>query len=148
MQYNSNFQSLYNVYIEQRNLHINEDEFMQLVMTLPALLVALADDKVDPVEKKFLQGVAKKIAAKFAHSSNKSDNIATVFFNEFTYILDNLSLWQIPFIEVLADYLEENSEQKIAIEEMINNIAEVSEGICDDERVYIQQLVNSLRLRE
>lgn len=147
MAYNSNFAALYTLYTGQRKLNITEDEFLQLLITLPALLVAKADGKVDDVEKRFLKAVASGIATRYAHMHNsENQNFAEVMEKEFAYLLDHLNTWQVQFIEVLAEYLEDNADLKTDIIQMINDIAEVSEGICEDERVYIQQLVRSLKL--
>ena len=49
-------------------------------------------------------------------------------------------------IELNAEYLNEHPEKKEEIKKRIIDIAEVSNGICEEEKMFIDHLINTLSL--
>ena len=149
MEFNANFKNVYNSYVTSRKIKLTENQFMAMVTTLPALLVAKADGIFDAKEKSYMKDIAGNLAQSFKIellSDEKVKELAEIFNKEFDYILNNISDWQVSFIEVIADYLDQNSEQKESIKKMIYGVAEASEGICPEEQYFINHLSNTLKL--
>ena len=145
MEYSDVFNRVYKNYISTRKIKLQENHFMALVTALPALIVAKADGVVDAKEKEYLQQIADNLAIQFS-SDEDVKKLSDVFCKEFDYILNHLSDWQIDFIELNAEYLNEHPEKKEEIKKRIIDIAEVSNGICEEEKMFIDHLINTLSL--
>ena len=149
MEYNANFKNVYNSYVTSRKIKLTENQFMAMVTTLPALLVAKADGIVDAKEKSYMKDIAENLAQNYKIellSDKKVQELSGIFIKEFDYILKNISDWQVYFIEIIADFLDQNTNQKEDIKKMIYGVAEASEGICQEEQFFINHLSNTLKL--
>ncbi len=145
MEYNEQFKSVYTNYIEKRKIHLSEDQFMAMVTALPALLVAKADGVVDKEEKNYLHEIATTLAKQFVKEA-EVNSLTDTFSHEFEYILKHLSDWKIDFIELTADYLNENPEKKDEIKKEMVSVAQISQGISLDEKMFIEHLIRTLNL--
>ena len=144
------FKAIYEKYSKERQLELDEATFSSIITTFPSLLVATADTKVDNNEKLLIVSISKSLANSFKGDDSDEAVIELLsyqYYAEFDYLTKNIEKWESIFIDVLAEYLKENPENKKIISEMIIDIANASDGICEAEQNVIKELELKLNLK-
>lgn len=143
------FEDLYNEYFKGRTITLSESEFAALLTMFPALLVVNADNVVDNAEWKHVEELALEIAMSECEVDKETDeahSLARVFIDEIRFLKKNLSKYEDPFLETLAQQLDVNSEFKTIIKEMLHEAAQSSGNTEPEEVEKINQLLVKLHI--
>jgi hypothetical protein len=144
------FKAIYEKYSKERHLEFDENVFSSIITTFPSLLVASADAKVDNNEKLLLVSISKSLANSFVDNQTEDSVIELLsyqYYAEFDYLIKNIDKWKHSFIDVLTDYLIEFPDNKQLINEMIIDVANASDGICEAELNVIKEIELTLNLK-
>ncbi|OFX19866.1 MAG: hypothetical protein A2033_19770 [Bacteroidetes bacterium GWA2_31_9] len=150
MELHEKFKKVYNNYCKERMIEMGEAPFASIITTFPSLLIAMADGKADNNEKLSLVNISKSLAESFKDEQTNDELIELLsyqYYAEFDYLLKNTEKWESAFIELLSDYLKENPENKTIINDMIIDVANASNDICDAEQQVVSELENKLNLK-
>lgn len=124
-------------YQTKRNTCLDENQFSSLLMMYPSVLVATADGDFDALEKQNLAESVKEAA--------ESNNLITCeMYSELSYLItadDNVKKQALTCIK---DEIADKFEIKSMILELMNAMAEASEGISEIEAKKIAELKTEL----
>jgi tellurite resistance protein len=124
-----------------RGTKISDDEYKIFILTYPLFLIAIADGTFDPEEKDFM----KNILYNFLNPLYK-DNITQEQYENLidNYILDFEELFRSNDhkVEILTEFSKFDQEVKNAILELLNEVANISDGISEQEKLEISNIQN------
>jgi hypothetical protein len=124
-----------------RGTKISDDEYKIFILTYPLFLIAVADGTFDPTEKDFM----KNILYNFLNPLYK-DNITHEQYESLidNYILDFEALLRSNNhkAEILTEFSKFDQEVKNAILELLNEVANISDGISEQEKLEISVVQN------
>lgn len=124
-----------------RGTKISDDEYKIFILTYPLFLIAVADGTFDPTEKDFM----KNILYNFLNPLYK-DNITHEQYESLidNYILDFEALLRSNNhkAEILIEFSKFDQEVKNAILELLNEVANISDGISEQEKLEISVVQN------
>ncbi|AZQ63040.1 hypothetical protein EI427_12575 [Flammeovirga pectinis] len=145
-----NTEELYKKYNASNQIELSRLHFQTLFTYFPCLLIVASDGIVDEEEWVFVKYLSKFMAEGYKSSLTRSEleNLQKVYFNELEYLIKTLEQWKDPFLDTLANYLEENDDEKEDILDILTLFAEASEGINDDEEKAIAEITERLKLEE
>ena len=131
---------LYNKYVEASNTTLSKEHFDTLITYFPSLLIIVSDGVVDDEEWVYVKFLAKFMAD--AHkddlSSTERDELEDTYFNELSFLLDDVEVWEPDFLVALKKFLVHHPELKEDIVEILYMFSEASEG--DDEEAELAKI--------
>lgn len=142
-------QILHQNFTENTSSELDIRFFEILVTYFPALLVIAADGVIDEDEWFYVEQLAGYMSKMFADELDEEMTVQEVrehFIANMHILVDNLAVWETPFIDALAHFLETNEDDKDTIYEVMEMFAESSEGISDIEQEKIDELSARLNL--
>ena len=136
-------------YQKERNIILNQEQFVYLVNLFPSLLVVLSDGIVDREEWVTVKKLAKILGTEFASEDlgiEKEENLSLIYRAEFRYLLKHREQWEEKFLDGLRIYFQQNDGSKDFVVETMHLFAHASDGISDIEDATIQKLCDKLGL--
>jgi hypothetical protein len=103
-----------------------QEQFHQLVLHFPALLVAFADHIIDVEEEQQLQKTALELALQFRSSGLDTEALIKLgisYFAEFQFLLRNLSTFEYTYTSAIIDHLLNVESDKAVILNMMQSVA-------------------------
>jgi hypothetical protein len=121
-----------------RDTELSDGEYKIFILTYPIFLVAISDGTFDSEEKEFM----KNILYDFLHPLY-NNNISE---DQYEFLIENYLLdFEVLFnsnkykTDLLIEFAKFDSEVKLAIFELVNDVANISEGISELEK---SELIN------
>ena len=129
-------------------MKLSEDQFEQLTLFFPGLLITASDGEIDEEEWVYIKYLARFTSSIFSDSLSKLElqDLQDSYFKEFKYLLENLDTWEQEFIETLKRHLEKNGEFKDTVLDALYLFAEASDGTSEEEEQAINSLTDMLNL--
>jgi hypothetical protein len=136
--------NIYSFYKEETKTVLSLENFKNLILTYPAFKVAACDGDFALKERGFLFDICQALI--FENDPDKEDQVmAAEIYAQYNYLFNKKS-WEVLFLDLIKEFLEQNSDAKGTILEMIIGVAEVHEGISNREKQTIDDLKSILKL--
>ena len=141
---------LFNEYKKVSDSKLTDDQFNNLVMFFPALLVIASDGVIDQEEWIYVKYLSKFMADTYKKEIDQQQLAALNqdYYAELEFLIDNLDAWEARFVDALQKHLHEFPGQKETVMETLHLFAEASEGESDEEAEKIEELSKKLHLEE
>ncbi len=139
--------SLFNDYFANRYITLSEEQFEELVLYSPPLMVVACDDVLDRDELFFVEYFSKFLARNFFDSESQQeqqDKLRGTFESEMRFLLNNISSWEDKFLRGAKVLTQENEHLKGQIYELLEMFAESSDGISEQEQRKIDWICIAL----
>jgi hypothetical protein len=143
---NPEMAQLYQRYLSERAIALDEEQFHTIVMFFPALLVIACDGHIDEEEWMYVGYLARSMAETYPIQHVEQAKLQETFYQELEFLLKNLHAWEKPFLQTLKGYLSFNPSIKDDILDILYLFAEASDGESDTESQKIDLLKNQLTL--
>jgi uncharacterized membrane protein YebE (DUF533 family) len=137
---------LYGDYKFETKTILNFEQFSSLVMSFPAIFVALADGVIDKEERFFLASISESLVGDDYSNPQEKLLYTSEFYHQLLHLSNNLERWKDKILYLLKESLNEDSEGKDFIKKMMFDVAESSNGIDDGERKIIEELFKKLNI--
>lgn len=126
--------TLHESYTKASGCVLDQEQFVTLLTFYPAMLVVGADGTIDEEESIYVKHIAKFMANNYGESHSQEVRLLEKQFDAgLNFLYEHQAQWEIPFLEVLHDYLQ-------AIPLLKENIVEVMLMFADSSsRVSIQE---------
>lgn len=140
--------SLYDKYVQERAVPLNEEQFISFLAFFPVLLVAASDGIVDWEEWRYCQKLAHGLVASFQEDdlSEDAQSLTRIYRREFIYLLSNLEEWEEEFLQALEVYFQEFPYAKKFVTQTLYLFADASDGVCEQEEDTMEYLCLRLKL--
>ena len=125
---------------KSRNTGMSEEEFKILILTYPIFLVAKADGIFDEDEKQLLTTILLNfLSPMYGDKIDKDqyDSLIVNYLEDFEFLYKNEETFKIGFLSELKEF---NQNVKDSISSLLNEIAEISDGIDENELKVIEEL--------
>ncbi len=124
-----------------RGTKISEDEYKIFILTYPLFLIAVADGTFDPEEKDFMKTILYNFLNPLYTTNISEDQYESLIDN---YILDFEELFKSDNhkSDILKEFSLFDSEVKNAILDLLNEVASISNGISEQEKLEISNIKN------
>lgn len=124
-----------------RGTKISDDEYKILILTYPLFLIAVADGTFDPDEKGFMKNVLYNFLNPLYKNNISEDQYESLIDN---YILDFEELFKSNNHkdDILKEFSKFDNEVKNAIFDLLNEVADISGGISEQEKIEISTIKN------
>jgi hypothetical protein len=140
-------QNLFEVYQKNRATHFSLEQFRILLRLFPSLLVCMSDGKFDEEEKNGMRQNIQSNLLSFEHlDKTRLDQLTNEIFDEMIYLSKESAQWKDHFLTAVRYELINDPEDKEFILESLYLFANINEGICIEEQLLIDELVNELHL--
>lgn len=135
------FSELYKLYSEERGTVLSENQFASLLLMYPSVLVASSDANFDALER-------QNLAISCNSASGENDLLfAAELYCELMYCISKEGQkWRNLFFEVMKDNLNNDSESKHLVMDLMTSMAESSDGVSKEERETIENVKQLLNL--
>lgn len=137
---------LYNDYRSETKTILSFEQFSSIIMSLPALCVALADDVIDKEERFFLASISESLVNEDYSNQQEKLLYTSEFYHQLLYLSNNLFKWKEKMLLLLTESLIGDLEGKNFIKKMMYDVAESSNGIDEAERKIIEELQKKLNI--
>jgi tellurite resistance protein len=119
-----------------RGTKISDDEYKIFILTYPLFLIAIADGTFDPEEKDFMKNILYNFLNPLYNENITDEQYESLIDN---YILDFEELFRSNNhkVEILTEFSKFDKEVKNAILELLNEVANISDGISEQEKLEI-----------
>ena len=126
------------------------DQFENMVVFFPCLLIAASDGVVDKEEWVYVQYLSRFMADPFKGDLTEPQfmKLKQDYYRELEFLVNHLKEWQGPFVNALKEHLEYYPEIKDTILDSLYLFAEASDGTSAVEQKAIDALVEKLKLEE
>ena len=124
----------------KRSMKMSEEEFKILILTYPIFLVAKADGTFDKDEKQLLSTILLNfLSPLYGDKIDKEqyDSLIVNYIEDFEFLYKNEEIFKIGFLNELKEF---NQNVKDSISSLLNEIAEISDGIDENELKVIEEL--------
>ncbi len=111
-------EDLYYKYLYERQRspeELTQEEFVQLLIVFPALLVLKADGHVDTTELLYLNKLVRHLV-----TSQGIENKEDLFREELRHLLWNSTYWRMPFLRILRFFVSEKKVLEALMDWMIS----------------------------
>jgi hypothetical protein len=128
------------IFEEDRNTSMTDEEFDILILSYPLFLVANADNVFDNDEMSFLSIILDNfISSIYGDSINNQEKNALIqnYLDDFKFLSKNESKYKIEFLKLLTSHKD---EVKSSIKDLIEEVADISNGISQPEKDMIDYL--------
>ena len=128
------------IFEKSRNTQMSEEEFKVLILTYPIFLVAKADGSFDEEEKQLLTAILFNfLNPLYGDKINKEqyDSLILNYIEDFEFLNKNEGTFKIRFLNELKEF---DKSVKDSISSLLNEIAEISNGIDENEFKVIEEL--------
>lgn len=128
------------IFEKDRNTSLTDEEFDILILSYPLFLVANADKVFDIDEMNFLSTILDNfISSIYSDSINNQEKNALIqnYLDDFKFLAKNESKYKIEFLKLLTSY---EDEVKSSISDLIQEVADISNGISQSEKDMIDYL--------
>ena len=123
MNIDQKLEQLYRAYREETKTCLSIKEFSSLILTYPAFKVAISDGVFDVSERLFMLNICEGLVRESQDEITANEKlIIAELYAQYSY-LANKPIWDILFIDLLKLYLEQNTNYKKDINEMIISVA-------------------------
>jgi hypothetical protein len=124
-----------------RGTKISEDEYKIFVLTYPLFLIAVADGTFDPEEKDFMKTILYNFLNPLYTTNISEEQYESLIDN---YILDFEELFKSDNhkSDILKEFSLFDDEVKNAILDLLNEVASISNGISEQEKLEISNIKN------
>ncbi len=125
---------------KSRNTKMSEEEFKILILTYPIFLVAKADGTFDEDEKQLLSTILLNfLSPLYGDKIDKEqyDILIVNYLEDFEFLYKNEETFKIGFLNELKEF---NQNVKDSISSLLKEIAEISDGIDENELKVIEEL--------
>jgi hypothetical protein len=121
-----------------RDTKLSDDEYKIFILTYPIFLVAISDGTFDSEEKEFIKNILHDFLNPLYNNNISEDQYGFLIEN---YLLDFEELFNSNNYktDLLMEFAKFDSEVKLAIFELVNDVANISEGISELEK---SELIN------
>jgi len=135
-------------YEKEREHELTSEQFGSLVLFFPSLLIIASDGEVDDEEWVYVNYLSKFIADTFKDEigEEERDELEARYLLELTFLVNNLSTWEQPFLDALHDYISFNEAVKEDVEDILYLFAEASDGKSEEEEEKIEELKQILEI--
>ncbi len=125
-----------NVIEKLRDTELSDGEYKIFILTYPIFLVAIADGIFDFEEKEFMKNILYDFLHPLYNNNISEDQYGFLIEN---YLLDFEELFNSNNYktDLLIEFAKFDSEVKLAIFELVNDVANISEGISEFEKSEI-----------
>ncbi|MCX6171994.1 MAG: hypothetical protein NT048_04040 [Flavobacterium sp.] len=122
-----------------RGTKISDDEYKIFILTYPLFLIAIADGTFDPEEKDFMKNILYNFLNPLYNENITHEQYESLIDN---YILDFEELFRSNNhkVEILTEFSKFDKEVKNAILELLNEVANISDGISEQEKLEISNV--------
>jgi tellurite resistance protein len=126
-----------------RGTKISDDEYKIFILTYPLFLIAIADGTFDPEEKDFMKNILYNFLSPLYKDNITHEQYESLIDN---YILDFEELFRSNNhkVEILTEFSKFDQEVKNAILELLNEVANISDGISEQEKLEISTVQNCI----
>lgn len=124
----------------KRSTKMSEEEFKILILTYPIFLVAKADGTFDEEEKQLLSTILLNfLSPLYGDKINKEqyDSLIVNYLEDFEFLYKNEETFKFGFLNELKEF---NQNVKDSIGSLLNEIADISNGIDEEELKVIEEL--------
>jgi hypothetical protein len=125
---------------KSRNTEMSEEEFKVLILTYPIFLVAKADGTFDEDEKQLLSTILLNfLSPLYGDKIDKEqyDSLIVNYLEDFEFLYKKEETFKTGFLNELKEF---NQNVKDSISSLLNEIAEISDGIDENELKVIEEL--------
>jgi hypothetical protein len=134
------FSELFRNYAEDRGTVLNENQFASLLLMYPSVLVASCDGDFDGLER-------QNLALSCNSAAGEDVLFAAELYCELMYCISKEGeKWKNQFFEVIKQSLSDDNESKQLILDLMNSMAESSDGVSTEETETINNIKLSLNL--
>ena len=126
-------------YQSKRNTCLDENQFSSLLMMFPSILVATSNGNFDILEK-------QNLAESVKEASENNILIACEMYSELSYLVSTDENNKKQVLNCIKNEISDKSEIKSMILELMNSMAEASEGVSDEELNKINELKTILSI--
>jgi hypothetical protein len=144
-----NIEELYDLFVEQRNIDLDLEQFTLFTEFFPAVLVILSDGVMDTREKLYLEKLINSLANAFTNEGGGNKHIHKlqhIFSQAFDFLIQHLEEWKDKFLLALKSHLAEFPESKETILDTIHLFAETSQDVDEAEGNMVRFLTEKLNL--
>ncbi|MEM6298358.1 MAG: hypothetical protein AAF740_06690 [Bacteroidota bacterium] len=138
---------LFDEYFSERYTTLNEEQFEELVLYSPPLMVVACDDVLDRDELFFVEYFSKFLARNFFDSGSQQaqqDELRDTFESEMKFLLDNMNYWEDKFLRGAKVLTHKDERLKGQIFDLLEMFAESSDGISEEEQRKIDWICIAL----
>jgi tellurite resistance protein len=135
------FSELFKLYSEERGSVLSENQFASLLLMYPSVLVASSDGNFDALER-------QNLAISCNSAAGENDLLfAAELYCELMYCISKEGQkWKNLFFEVMKENLNNDSESKHLVMDLMTSMAESSDGVSKEERETIENVKQLLNL--
>lgn len=129
-----------------RNTEISDNEFAVILITLPAFLVANSDNQFDEYERNLMANLLHNFLYEIYGKELNQDEyekMILAYLEEFLWINEHTEMKNM-LMEGLMLLCKDIDGLAETVKEMIQEVAEVSDGVSQEENDMIQSISNSL----
>lgn len=139
--------NLFEEYRNYRSSQLTLDQFKVLLRLFPSLLVCLSDGKFDEEERKGMrQNMLTHLTGLESKVGEDVLKVITLLSIEMDYLAAHFIQWKEAFLSAVRYELMKNPDDKEYIFESLYLFANIHNGICIQEQLQIDELVNHLSL--
>lgn len=139
--------TLHESYIQASGCVLDQEQFVTLLTFYPAMLVVGADGTIDEEESIYVKHIAKFMANNYGESHSQEVRLLEKQFDAGLHFLyEHQAQWEMPFLEVLHDYLQEIPLLKENIVEVMLMFADSSHRISTQEDKVIREVAHLLAI--
>ena len=127
---------------------LSDKEIISVILTFPACLVAAADGNVDQKERLQLMSISEGLGESDVAESDKDRLAAAERYRAFMWLLNEREQCEVFLLDCLKEYYSLHSDTKEQAMEMLQGMAEVSDGVSESEKKEIERLSKALDLNK
>jgi hypothetical protein len=128
-----NFSDYYKNYKSEKNLILTENQFAEMMLMLPSVLVSFSDGNFDELEKASLAGACEAAAG-------GANVISYELYNELTAIASGNEINQNEILSYLKGFIANDAESKEIVLDLMEDAGKASDGLSDVESNKISAL--------
>jgi len=134
-----NFSDYYENYKIERKLILSENQFAEMMLMLPSVIVSFSDGEFDELEK-------ASLACACEAAAGGANVISYEMYNELTAIASGSDANQNEILSNLKSFIANDDESKEIVLELMEDAGKASDGLSDVESNKISALKSALNL--